>query len=158
MSVIGDIQRYTNLVITNVPGPQQKLYFLGRELEDVFPFVPLAANLAFGVAVVSYADRMGFGFSADPAAVPDVDRMAPALHDSLAELAAAAGVELSAAAPADAGADGAAPWKGYDDQTVKEIRTRIAGLDDEERARVRAYEESHKARAGVIKAAKRRAG
>jgi WS/DGAT/MGAT family acyltransferase len=90
LAPVGDLQRYTNLVITNVPGPRRTLYFLGHELEDVFPFVPLGANLALGVAVVSYADTLGFGFSADPRTVPDVDQMAPALHDSLAELAAAA--------------------------------------------------------------------
>ena len=41
---VGDVQRYVNLVITNVPGPSAPLYFLGRELEDVFPFVPLGAS------------------------------------------------------------------------------------------------------------------
>lgn len=91
LSPVGDVQRYANLVITNVPGPSDPLYFLGRRLEDVFPFVPLGANLAMGVAVVSYAGSLGFGFSADPDSVPDVDELAPALHDSLAELAAAAG-------------------------------------------------------------------
>ncbi|HYI36145.1 MAG TPA: wax ester/triacylglycerol synthase family O-acyltransferase [Thermoleophilaceae bacterium] len=90
MSPVGDVQRYANLVITNVPGPPDPLYFLGRELEDVFPFVPLAANLAMGVAVVSYAGTLGFGFSADPETVPDVHELAPALHESLAELADAA--------------------------------------------------------------------
>ena len=79
-------------MITNVPGPPGPLYFLGRELEDVFPFVPLAANLAMGVAVVSYAGTLGFGFSADPETVPDVDALAPALHESLAELVTAAAV------------------------------------------------------------------
>ena len=59
MSPVGDVQRYANLVITNVPGPPDPLYFLGRELEDVFPFVPLGANLAMGVAVVSYAGTLG---------------------------------------------------------------------------------------------------
>ena len=90
LSPVGDVQRYANLVITNVPGPADPLYFLGRRLEDVFPFVPLGANLAMGVAVVSYAGTLGFGFSADPERVPDVHELAPALHESLAELAAAA--------------------------------------------------------------------
>ncbi len=145
---IGALQRYTNLVITNVPGPREKLYLLGRELEDVFPFVPLAANLAFGVAVVSYADTLGFGFSADPDVLPDVEALAPALHESLAELAEAAGVKLSSSDPGE-------PWKGYGDQTVKEIAARLADLGDSEHARVRDYEQGHKARAGVLKAAQR---
>jgi len=89
LSPIGDVQRYANLVITNVPGPPDPLYFLGRKLEDVFPFVPLGANLAMNVAVVSYAGTLGFGFSADPESVPDVNELAPALHESLAELVAA---------------------------------------------------------------------
>lgn len=153
----GGLQRYTNLVITNVPGPAHKLYLLGRELEDVFPFVPLAANLAFGVAVVSYADTLGFGFSADPKAVPDVAEMAPALHESLGELAAAAGVKLTAPAPADAGAasDGDEPWRGYDSQKAKEVTKRLGDLADAERARVRAYEKAHKGRKSVLKAARR---
>jgi diacylglycerol O-acyltransferase len=148
LAPVGDVQRYTNLVITNVPGPRKPLYLLGRELEDVFPFVPLAANLAVGVAVVSYVDTLGFGFSADPDVVPGVERLAPALRESMAELAAAAGV----------GGDGSAePWAGYDEHTVKEITSRIADLDDDARAGVRAYEEANKKRAGVIKAAGRSA-
>ena len=92
---VGDIQRYVNTVITNVPGPRNKLYLLGRELEDVFGFVPLAGNLAMNTAIVSYVDKIGFGFCADPSVVPNVDHMAPALHVAFEELAAAAKVELS---------------------------------------------------------------
>ena len=39
-------QRFFNTVVTNVPGPQFPLYLLGRELLDIFPMVPLAANQA----------------------------------------------------------------------------------------------------------------
>jgi hypothetical protein len=48
-------------------------------------------------------------------------------------------------------------WAGYDQQTVKEITSHIADLDDDARADVRQYEQAHKKRAGVIKAAKRSA-
>ncbi len=97
VAAVGDIQRYVNTVITNVPGPSNKLYLLGRELEDVFGFVPLAANLAMNTAVVSYVDKIGFGFCADPSIVADVDRMAPALHAAFEELATAADVKLVSA-------------------------------------------------------------
>ena len=35
-------QRFFNLVVTNVPGPQFPLYLLGRRMIDPFPMVPLA--------------------------------------------------------------------------------------------------------------------
>ena len=35
-------QRFFNLVVTNVPGPQFPLYLLGRRMLDPFPMVPLA--------------------------------------------------------------------------------------------------------------------
>lgn len=48
-----------------------------------------------------------------------------------------------------------APWAGYDDQTVDEIRSRIADLDDETRTRVAAYEQANKKRQSVLAAADR---
>jgi len=99
LSQIGDVQRYVNLVVTNVPGPQDTLYLLGRELEAVSPLVPLGANPGLGVAIVSYADGIFFGFTSDPDIVPDVGELPSLLHRALEELAEAAVVELSAAGP-----------------------------------------------------------
>lgn len=48
-----------------------------------------------------------------------------------------------------------APWAGYDDQTVDEIRARIADSGDDVRARVAEYEQAHKARQSVLAAADR---
>src|SRR3954464_6256496 len=36
-------QRFFNLVVTNIPGPQFSLYLLGHRLEAMYPVVPLAA-------------------------------------------------------------------------------------------------------------------
>jgi diacylglycerol O-acyltransferase len=58
-------QRMFNLVVTNVPGPQLPLYLLGRRLQAIYPLVPLAANTALGIAVISYDGGMGFGLNAD---------------------------------------------------------------------------------------------
>ncbi len=58
-------QRLFNLVVTNVPGPQMPLYVLGRELESMYPMVPLAENTALGIAVMSYNGQMNFGLNAD---------------------------------------------------------------------------------------------
>ena len=52
-------QRLFNLVVTNVPGPQFPLYLLGRELEAIYPMVPLAENTALGIAILSYNGQLG---------------------------------------------------------------------------------------------------
>ena len=54
-------QRYFNLVVTNVPGPQFPLYLLGRRLRSLYPVVPLARRQALGIAVMSYNGHLGFG-------------------------------------------------------------------------------------------------
>ena len=54
-------QRYFNLVVTNVPGPQFPLYVLGRRMRAIYPMVPLAQNLALGIAIMSYDGRIAFG-------------------------------------------------------------------------------------------------
>ncbi|MFL5821686.1 MAG: WS/DGAT/MGAT family O-acyltransferase [Solirubrobacteraceae bacterium] len=85
-------QRFVNLVVTNVPGPQDALSFEGRQLEDIFPMVPLGKNLALGVAIVSYNGGMHFGLSADFEALPELDALAGDFEAALTELAEAAEV------------------------------------------------------------------
>ena len=65
--------RMFNLTITNVPGPQQRLYAFGAPLVEVLPLVPLFAGHTIGIAVVSYAGQMVFGLNADRVAAPDLD-------------------------------------------------------------------------------------
>jgi WS/DGAT/MGAT family acyltransferase len=83
-------QRLFNLVVTNVPGPQQPLYVLGRELECMFPLVPLAKNTAIGIAVMSYNGQMSFGLNGDYDAVADLESLAGYLRDAIDALVRAA--------------------------------------------------------------------
>jgi WS/DGAT/MGAT family acyltransferase len=92
-------QRMFNLVVTNVPGPQFPLYLMGRRALDPFPMVPLAKNQGLGVAVMSYDGRMNFGLVGDYEVLDDIEDLARDLYDSIAELADAAGVELSTVPP-----------------------------------------------------------
>ena len=93
-------QRFFNLVVTNVPGPQIPLYMLGRQMLEIFPMVPLAPNPALGVAILSYNGRINFGLVGDYDAMEDLERLASDFQESLEELARAAGVSLSAPARA----------------------------------------------------------
>jgi WS/DGAT/MGAT family acyltransferase len=86
------VQRFFNLTVTNVPGPQFPLYLLGHRLARIYPLVPLAENCALGIAIMSYDGRIDFGLVSDYDALPDLDDIAGALDASIAELAGAAGV------------------------------------------------------------------
>ncbi|HWX45636.1 MAG TPA: wax ester/triacylglycerol synthase family O-acyltransferase [Solirubrobacteraceae bacterium] len=83
-------QRYFNLVVTNVPGPQFPLYLLGRRLRSLYPVVPLARRQALGIAVMSYNGHLGFGLLGDYDALPDLDAIAQHLERSIRLLARAA--------------------------------------------------------------------
>jgi diacylglycerol O-acyltransferase len=89
-------QRLFNLVVTNVPGPQFPLYMLGRELDALFPMVPLAENTALGIAIMSYNGQLNFGLVADYDGVPDVDLLAEELRSAIEELVAIAAAESDA--------------------------------------------------------------
>ena len=89
-------QRFFNVVVTNVPGPQLPLYLAGKRLVDTFPMVPLAKNQALGIALLSYDGRINFGLVGDWDLMWDMDDFAEDVRDSLAELAVDAGVELTA--------------------------------------------------------------
>jgi diacylglycerol O-acyltransferase len=86
------VQRFFNVTVTNVPGPQFPLFLLGRQLARLYPLVPIVENAALGIAILSYNGRIDFGLVSDYDALPDVDELAEALEDAIAELAAVAGV------------------------------------------------------------------
>jgi WS/DGAT/MGAT family acyltransferase len=88
-------QRFFNLVVTNVPGPQFPLYLLGRRLQVLYPVVPLARRQALGIAVMSYDGHLGFGLLADYDALPELEGLARDLRWAISALARAAGTSTS---------------------------------------------------------------
>ena len=84
-----------NVLVTNVPGPPRPLYAMGARMLDMYPVVPLAGGQAVSVGITSYDGGMHYGLNADRDAVPDVDVLAGALDEALAELVGAAGGDRS---------------------------------------------------------------
>ena len=84
-------QRFANLIVSNVPGPQVPLYLYGAQLVVAYPVMPLGPTLGLSVAVTSLSGTMGFGFTGDWDAVPDIDVLPEGLLESMAELKKAAG-------------------------------------------------------------------
>jgi diacylglycerol O-acyltransferase / wax synthase len=82
--------RLCNLTITNVPGPQIRLYALGSRLRRIVPLVPLFKDHAIGMAIISYDGELVFGVNVDRASNPDVEVLERSLRDEFAALLALA--------------------------------------------------------------------
>ncbi|MGV1047873.1 MAG: WS/DGAT/MGAT family O-acyltransferase [Solirubrobacterales bacterium] len=83
-------QRFFNLVVTNVPGPQFPLYVLGRKMESIFPMVPLARRQALCVGIMSYNGQVNFGLIGDYDAMADLESFALDLEAATDEVVATA--------------------------------------------------------------------
>jgi len=77
-------------ITTNVPGPLEPLYALGRRMTEVFPYTAIVAPARIGVAVFSYQGQLTFGVTADWDSVPDIDVLCAGLEAGVAELVQAA--------------------------------------------------------------------
>ncbi|HWH43285.1 MAG TPA: wax ester/triacylglycerol synthase family O-acyltransferase [Thermoleophilaceae bacterium] len=85
--------RLFNLVVSNVPGPQQTFYLDGVPLRETFPAVPLnPRNQGLSIGVLSYDGSVNFGLLADAGTVSDVASAAESIERALGDLAEAAGV------------------------------------------------------------------
>ena len=84
-------QRSVVTVTTNVPGPREPLYALGRRLLEIVPYVPIASTLRFGVAIFSYCGQLTVGVTGDFDGAADVWTLARGIEEGLAELVATAG-------------------------------------------------------------------
>lgn len=80
---------FANLTITNVPGPQKQLYFLGAKLLELHPMVLIGNQLTLNVAIMSYNGALSIGLCSDFDANPDLDVTLHGLEASLSELVAA---------------------------------------------------------------------
>jgi WS/DGAT/MGAT family acyltransferase len=79
--------RAFNLVVSNVPGPQQPFYLNGHRLLEAYPAVPLnPANQGLSVGVLSYDGGVHFGLLADRDLDPPVEVAAAHLRTALDEL------------------------------------------------------------------------
>jgi hypothetical protein len=75
-------------VTTNVPGPQVPLYLLGRRMTDMYPYIPLGADLRITIGIASYAGGLAWGVTGDHDSVPDLKVLSDGIDDSVTELIA----------------------------------------------------------------------
>jgi WS/DGAT/MGAT family acyltransferase len=83
-------QREVVTVTTNVPGPREPLYWMGRRLEEIIPYVPIASTVRTGISIFSYDGELTFGITADYDANPDLEVLSRGIEHGVSELLLAA--------------------------------------------------------------------
>jgi WS/DGAT/MGAT family acyltransferase len=81
-----------NVVVSNVPGPRNKLYLGRAEMVNYYPVSTIVDGVGLNITVQSYCDTMDFALVAARELVPDLDALADFLIDEFSELAQAAGL------------------------------------------------------------------
>jgi diacylglycerol O-acyltransferase len=71
---------FANLVLSDVPGPDEPMYLLGRRIAACYPMIPLPAGIGLSIATVSMGGVMSVGIVADPGLVPNAARLARAIE------------------------------------------------------------------------------
>jgi diacylglycerol O-acyltransferase len=80
-------QRGIVTLATNVRGPHRRLEMMGQNVARLLPIPPIALQLRTGIAVMSYADDLVFGITADyDAGAADIDELADGIKIAVARL------------------------------------------------------------------------
>ncbi|MGH2686307.1 MAG: WS/DGAT/MGAT family O-acyltransferase [Actinomycetota bacterium] len=79
-----------NLIVSNVPGPQDDLFIAGARLVAIYSVGPILENVGLNVTVWSYRDALNVGIIGVREHVPDLRRLCSLLHDELEQLKKAA--------------------------------------------------------------------
>jgi WS/DGAT/MGAT family acyltransferase len=62
-------------VMTNVPGPRQRVYFAGSPVRGVLVWAPRSGSVAMSVAIFSYAGEITVGLMVDRGLIPDPEKI-----------------------------------------------------------------------------------
>lgn len=76
----------TTAVMTNVPGPREKLKLLGATLEQCMFWVPQSGDVGLGVSILSYGGGVQFGVITDTQLCPDPQQMIDQFEPEFAKL------------------------------------------------------------------------
>ena len=92
LRLTGSVRPPFNLVISNVPGPRQPLYWNGARLDGLYPLsIPLEGQ-ALNITCTSYSNEIAFGLTGCRRTVPHLQRLLRYLDTELSTLEEAVGV------------------------------------------------------------------
>jgi len=85
-SRLADRLRFTNVTISNVPGPKFPLYLAGAKMLNYYPVSIVVHGVALNITVQSYMNQLCFGLIACRRAVPDLHELAGDLQRAMDQL------------------------------------------------------------------------
>lgn len=75
-----------NVIISNVPGPRNPLYFQGAKLTGMYPVSIVLDGFALNITLNSYVDKLEFGLIACRRTLPHMQRLLEGLEQGLRDL------------------------------------------------------------------------
>jgi len=87
------IDRYagmSSVIITNVPGPRQRISIAGSPVAGLLFWVPTSGPVGVGMSLISYAGELTVGIMVDSRLVPDLERLRQLVDEELDEFRTAA--------------------------------------------------------------------
>jgi hypothetical protein len=76
----------TTAVMTNVPGPREKLKICGATIEENLFWVPQSGSVGLGVSILSYGGGVQFGVVTDATLCPDPQQIIDQFEPEFAKL------------------------------------------------------------------------
>jgi WS/DGAT/MGAT family acyltransferase len=86
-AMLGLFSKKTTAVMTNVPGPREKLMICGSIIDESMFWVPQSGTVGLGVSILSYGGGVQFGVVADATLCPDPQKIIDRFEPEFAKLA-----------------------------------------------------------------------
>ncbi len=75
-----------NTLMTSIAGSQAPLYSMGAEMEAMYTHLPLMPGIGLGTSLMSYNDKLYWGFNGDYDLLPDLEAIKSAVEAGYADL------------------------------------------------------------------------
>jgi WS/DGAT/MGAT family acyltransferase len=85
-AMLGLFSKKTTAVMTNVPGPREKIKLCGSTVEETLFWVPQSGTVGLGVSILSYGGGVQFGVVSDSTLCPDPQKIIDQFEPEFAKL------------------------------------------------------------------------